>query len=199
MEEDRIADEYKKNNEKRFQNLLTKINVFHLISVGVIVAILISMSKNSTDPKYNYIGYAVLIGTILVLYFKPPEGKKLLPDYIVKEIAQEALNRKVRIGKEFSFDSKVIVTPYCHLISENDMTTGKSGYVSWDVGFEELVSGSQYKKTGVISIHPHDGFITGIKSMTFGYDGTQSHNKDIVPVGVVMGNFKTTDFGGQPK
>lgn len=194
--ENQIAEEYKRNTEHKFTNLLSKINVWHLVIFGIIGLIAYSMTKNQTDPKYNYIIYAVLVIIILVLYFKPNKEKRLLPDYIIKQIAQEALNKKVREGKEFAFDSKVFVTPYCHLKYENDMTTGTSGPVAWDVGFEELVHGSQYKKTGVISVHPFEGFITGIKFMPFGFTGTESHDRDIIPVGIVQGNVKTTEWGG---
>jgi hypothetical protein len=75
---------------------------------------------------------------------------------------------------------------------------GKGGYVHWDVGFEELVHGSQYKKQGVVSIHCYDGFITGLKNMPFGFSGRESHDVTEFPVGVVMGNVKTTDFGNTP-
>lgn len=195
MEENQIAQEYKKNNDNKLQNLLSKISIWHLIAFGVIGLIAYSITKNNTDPKVNYIIYGVLIAIILVLYFKPNEKKKLLPDYVVKEIAQEALNKKVREGREFAFDSKVFVTPYCHLVWENDMTTGQSGPIKWEVGFEELVHGSQYKKSGVVSIHCYDGFITGITHRPFGYTGMESRDRDLVPVGVVQGNIKTTDFG----
>lgn len=197
--DNQIAEEYKKNNENRMQNLLSKISIVHLLIFGVILLIAYSVTKNNTDPKINYIIYGVLFVIILVLWFKPNKEKKLLPDHVVKEIAQEALNKKVREGKEFAFDSKVFVTPYCHLVYENDMASGTSGPIKWEVGFEELVNGSQYKKEGVISIHCYEGFVTGLKFLPFGYTGRESHDRDIIPVGVVQGNIKTTDFGGQPK
>jgi hypothetical protein len=197
--ENEIAEEYKKNKESKIKNLLANVSVVHLLIIGVIILIIVAISKNNTDPKYNYVIYGVLIAIILVLYFKPSKEKKLLPDYIAKQIAQEALNKKVKENKEFAFDSKVYVTPYCHLVYENDMTTGTSGPIKWEVGFEELKEGSQYKKQGVISIHPYEGFVTGIKMMPFGFSGRESHDRDIIPVGVVQGNIKTTDYGGQPK
>jgi hypothetical protein len=137
--EERIAEDYKKNSENRTKNLLARINIVHLLILGVIVLIIFSISKNTTDPKYNYVIYAVLIGIILVLYFKPSKEKRLLPDYIAKEIAQEALNKKVRDGIEFPYDSKVYVTPYCHLVWKDSVFDGNGGYVHWDIGFEELV------------------------------------------------------------
>ena len=197
--ENEIAEEYKKNNESKVKNLLSNISVVHLLVLGVIILIIISISKSNSDPKYNYVIYGVLVAVILVLYFKPSKEKKLLPDYVVKQIAQEALNKKIREGKEFSFDSKVFVTPYCTLKYENDMTTGTSGPVAWEVGFEELVEGSQYKKAGIVRVHPFEGFITGIKHLPFGYTGRESTDRvDIVPVGVVQGNIKTTDWGNPP-
>lgn len=197
--ENQIAEDYKKNSSNKVQDLLSKVTVVHLLVFGVIALIAYSVTKNNTDPKMNYIIYGILGIIILVLWFKPNKERKLLPDHVVKEIAQEALNRKVREGKEFAFDSKVFVTPYCHLVYENDMSTGTSGPIKWEVGFEELVNGSQYKKEGVVSVHCYEGFVTGIKFMPFGFSGREAHDRDIIPVGVVQGNVKTTEYGAPPK
>jgi hypothetical protein len=197
--ENQIVEEYKKNNDNKLQNLLSNVSVVHLLMLGVVALIVYSVLKNNTDPKINYIIYGVMGIIILVLYFRPNKEKKLLPDYIVKQIAQEALNKKVREGKEFAFNSKVFVTPYCTLKYENDMTTGTSGPTSWEIGFEELIQGSQYKKAGIIRIHPFEGFVCGIKHLPFGYTGRETTDKvDIVPVGVVQGNVKTSDWGNPP-
>lgn len=196
--EEQIAEEYKKNTEHRVTNLLSRVSVWHLVIFGVIGLIVYSMTKNQTDPKYNYIIYGVLIVIIAVLYFKPTKEKKLLPDYVVKQIAQEALNRKVREGKEFAFDSKVFVKPQCHLRYSDDLAEGFSGPIAWDVEFEELVHGTQYKRDGFVSLHPFDGVITAIFFTPFGFNPRESQNVKIIPVGVVQGTMKTSEFG-QPK
>ena len=78
---------------------------------------------------------------------------------------------------------------------ENDLISGTSGPTSWDVGFVEFVHGTRFKKDGVISIHPYLGIITGIDFRPLGYTGRESRDRDIIPVGVVQGNVKTTEFG----
>ena len=50
-----------------------------------------------------------------------------------------------------------------------------------------MVEGTQYKKSGVVSIHCYDGFVTGIKFMPFGYTGRESHDISEVPVGIIQG------------
>ena len=193
---EKIAKEYKKSSGNRLTEFLAKISTGQVILFGIVIFILIAFNNNQgSDQKYTYAIYFILIGIIAVLYFKPAKEKRLLPDYVAKEIAQEALNLKVREGKEFSFDSKLFVTPYCHLKYENDLITGMSGPVGWDVGFIELVHGTQYKKEGVVSIHPYEGIVTGITFRPLGYTGMESRDKVIIPVAVVEGKIKTTDYG----
>ncbi len=195
-----IAKTYVKNNESKLGTFLTQINTWHVIVFGIILLVLVSFSNNENgDPKYNYVIYFILVGVISILYFKPNKERKLLPDSIVKKIAQEALDAKVREGKEFNFDSKVNVMSACHLKYENDMITGTSGPVAWEVGFIENVHGTKYEKEGVIRIHPYEGFVTGIAFYPLGYTGKESRDRDIIPVGVVQGSVKTTEFGGNPK
>lgn len=192
-----IAKEYTQKKESRWKHFLSNISTGQVIIFGVIIFLVISFSNNKTaDPKYNYVLYGVLIVIILVLYFKPSNQKILLPEHVVKRIAQEALDRKVREGKEFSFDSTVKVSSACHLKYESDMMTGTSGPVAWEIGFIERVNNSQYKKEGVIRIHPYEGIVTGISFYPLGYTGRESRDREIVPVSVVQGSVKTTEYGG---
>lgn len=194
MEEE--AKKYQRNNNNKFVNMISNLGIGHIIVIGIVALFVISLTKNNQDPRYNYVLYFILIGIILVMYFKPSKEQTLLPREVVAKIAQERLNEMVRDGKEFSFDSKVNVNPACHLKYENDLLTGTSGPVSWEVGFVEMVHGSRYVKDGVISIHPFKGIVTGIDFRPMGYTGRESRDRDIIPVGVVQGNIKTSDFSG---
>ena len=199
MEED-LAREYTKNSGHKMEGFLSRVSPFHIIIFGVIIFVIIAMSNNpNLNKNYNYVIYGVLVTIILVLYFKPDKEKKLLPEHVVKQIAQEALNRKLREGKEFAFDSKVLVMPACHLVYENDLINGTSGPISWEIGFVEKVRGTQYGKEGVIRIHPYLGLVCGISFYPAGYTGKESRDRTIIGVGVVQGNVKTTDLGTNPK
>lgn len=193
------AKEYRKKSGHTFRDFVSKIGPSQIIVVGVIFAILVAFSNNpNLDQRYSYIGYFILLAIIGIMYFKPGPHKALLDEETVKHIAQEALNTKMREGNEFSFDSKVFVTSACDLKYEHDFVNGTSGPVGWDVGFVEYVKGTQYKKEGVIRIHPYEGIVTGLRFYPLGYTGRESKDRDIVPVGVIQGNVKTTDFGGGP-
>lgn len=190
------AKEYAQKKESKFKNFISNISVGQVIIFGIVVFLIISFSKNKqANPAYNYVLYGILITIILILYFKPSKEKVLLPEHIVKQIAREIVKRKVMEGHEFSFDSRVEISAACHLKYENDMVTGTSGPVAWEVGFIEHVHNSNYKKEGVIRIHPYEGICTGISFYPLGYTGRESRDRDIVPVGVVPGSIKTTDFG----
>ena len=191
-----IVKEYKKTSNTRFGDFLSNLGVGHILLIGLLLFFLVSMSDNpEVDPRQHYIIYFILGAIIVYLIYKPTAEKKILPEYVAKKIAQEALNEKVREGKQFSYASKVLVTGVCRLKYENDLISGTSGPVSWDIGFAESVRGSKYKKEGVISVHPYTGIVTGIEFRPLGYSGRESRDRDIVPVGVVEGKVKTTEFG----
>lgn len=181
--EDQIAKEWVNKNDNKWTNFLTRIGPGHIIVFGVIIFIIIAISKNQvTSNKYSILIYSVLVGIILVLMFKPNKEKKLLPEHVVKKIAQEALESKRREGVEIPQDSKVYVQPACHLKWNNDMQTGEYFPTAWEIGFIEKVHGSNYNRDGVISIHPFEGIVTGISWRPLGYTGLESRDKDIVPV-----------------
>lgn len=192
---EKIAENWKKENSRSVSSIFSQITTAKVVIIAVGLLILLAMSKGNSDPRYTYVIYGALIVIILVLYFKPMKEKKLLPEYIIKRIAKEELEKKRREGVEIAHDSRISPTLQCHLRYENDFITGSSGPVGWDVGFVELVHGTKYKKEGVISLHPYEGIVTGFKLMPLGYSGRESHDKDIIPVGVMQGTMKTTDYG----
>jgi len=189
-------EKYKSSKNTKVKDFFSNLGMGHVIIIGIcLVGIIAITSNENADPRYNYVAYAILIGVILVMFFKPNPEKTLLPKHIVIEAAQEEVNRMVRIGREFSYDSKVIAGPACRLNQENEGLSGSSGPISWDVGITEFVRGSQYKKEGVISIHPFKGIVMGFEWRLLGYTGRESRDRDIIPVGIVQGNMQPTDFG----
>lgn len=194
-----IVENYQKKN--KFQNVLSRVNIIHVVIVGLLLFILIKMGKSGTDPKYYYVGYAVLGVIIAIMYFKAGKNKKLIPRHVAAQIAQEELNRMVRDGKEFAFDSKCVVMAASQMKYKDDLIKGESGVpISWAIGFYEMVHGSNYKREGLIHIHPYEGYVMGIKMLPLGYTGAEETDRiKIVPVGIVSGSFKTSEFGGEPK
>ena len=192
---EKIVKEYQSKNRNIFKNFLDNIKPGHLFIFAIIVIILIKITSNpNIDIRYHYVIYAFLIGVIILIASKSSNKKVLLDKSIVMKIAQEELNRMVNEGSEFAYDSKVYLSGKCNLLFTDNMATGYADYTSWDVGFVEQVQGSQYKKDGVIRIHPYTGIILGIIDMPLGYTGKEKRDKEIIPVGIVMGTQKTTDI-----
>lgn len=190
-----IVNEYRTKNRNIFKNFLSNIGLVHIIIFAVIGVILIKITSNpDIDTRYNYVIYAVLIGIIVVISSKSVKTKVLLDKKIATKIAYEEVIRMKNEGKEFSYDSKISPSGKCNLIFTDNMATGYADYTSWDIGFIEQVHGSQYKKDYVIRVHPYEGIILGVMEMPLGYTGKEKRDKEIIPVGVVMGTQKTTDI-----
>ena len=185
-----VEDYRKKNTPSPARNFLNNLSVGKIIILAVIILILIAVGKTA-NTKYSYVIYGVLILVIIFLAFKQSNKLILLNLETAKLVAQDYLERMRVAGKEISFDSKIEVMPVGQMCYKDDMVSGDSGAVSINIGFIEYVHGSQFKKEGVISIHPYDGTITGMQWMNLGYTGNEltTHTK-IIPVGVINNNIQ---------
>lgn len=192
-----LLKEYQSKN--KIADFLSKTSVVHVILIGLFLFFLIKIGRSNIDPRYHYAAYLIFIAIIMVLYFKTEKQKKLIPRHIAAQIAQEELEAMVRNGKEFPFDSKVYVMAASQTKFKEDLIKGDSGPVAWAIGFYEMVHGTAFKRDGVVYIHPYEGNVTGINWEPLGYTGKETKDVKIVPVGVVQGNFKTTDFSGKPE
>lgn len=193
-----IVQEYQSRGN--LTNFLSKLSMPQVVGIILVVFILTSLYKSNVDPKYHIVAYLGFILIIAALYFKPDKRKRLLPRYVAAQIAQDELDRMVREGISMPYDSKCYVMAASQVKHKDDLITGEGGVpLSWAIGFYEKVHGSEYKKEGVIYIHPYDGIVTGINWLPTGYSGTETKDIKVVPVSVVAGTFKTTDYGGTPK
>lgn len=187
--------EYEKT-ESRWTIFLSNLSIGKIIVFVILLLIVFSVTnKKDIDPSYNKIIYGGLLAVIAYMYFKPSKDRKLLERWEAAGLAQRELNRMKRDG-EFPFDSVVKVKPASKLREQDDLVTGQSGPVSWDIGFSEMVHGKKYIREGVISVHPYSGSITGVRFMPTGYTGNENPDVRVVPMGVVMGSVRTTDFSG---
>lgn len=188
-----VIENYNKKKEKRFRNLLSKIGIGHVILIAILFFIAISITnKPDIDPRYNYIIYATLIGIIILMYYKSGSEKEELIDWFTAaSIVEEASKKMLRQGIEFSFDSKVKVMAPSHNKYENDLVSGYSGPVMWNIGVREYIHGSTYYKDWVCSVHPYKGLIMGWKKFPMGFSGREEMvDVKIVPVNVVEGSSK---------
>jgi len=194
MSED-IARDYQRKNNDGVRNLLANTSVVHLlIFFGAIALIFYISSQKDADPKWNWLMYGFLVVIILVLYFKQGPTKRLLPRGEVVKIANAELQQMVREGKEIAYDSRVYITKISDLKSKDDLAGGWSGYTHYEVGFVEMVHGSQFKKDGIIKIHAYDGTILGIHDAPLGFSGNESASTvRTIPVAVFQGSIGSDD------
>ncbi|MEK6878153.1 MAG: hypothetical protein AABY22_01020 [Nanoarchaeota archaeon] len=190
-----LVEEYRKKHNSIFNNFINNLSYGGIIIISIIILVLIMLSKNS--KRFSSIMIAMLLIIILYLAFKPSKIKILLDLETAGAQAQEYLERMRVDGRKIDFDSKIEVMPVGQDCYKMDTITGESAVISIDIGFCEYVHGSQYKKEGVVSVHPYDGTITGMSYMPLGYTGRERTTvTKIVPVGVmnIQGGTNTSDF-----
>jgi hypothetical protein len=173
-----------KNRQNTFWSKLSrKVNPSYILFFFLILFFANSMVSNGTLSRGQF--FAVLIPCIILLVSlanREPQIDKLIPEQIIKEIAQEALERKRKEGIEIPFDAQVNVTLQGGISYETDYTQDipSSGPTRRDVGFE--VVRKSYVKKGVIERHPYTGAVGGIRWEKMGYSGKETKDKIIVPV-----------------
>ncbi len=113
----------------------------------------------------------------LFLIFRENTEPKLLPEHIIKQIVQEAFEKKQKIGKEIPFDAQIRVTLLAGSKYEQDLISGTSGIVSRQVGVE--IMRKSYIKSYVVSLHPMNGTITNILPQPLGIGSKDALDKDV--------------------
>lgn len=176
-------DEYtdwKKKENSRWTKVSKNIKPIHIFLSILLLFVGQFLSSSGKFPQGIFIGIIVAVIIVFIfLAFKESE-KKLIPEHIIKQIAQEALERKRKEGLEIPFDCEVRVTLVGEPIYETDFISGTSGIIKREVGFEIIQKG--YKKKGVIGIHPFNGIILGIRFESLGYTGKETKDRVIIPI-----------------
>ena len=176
--------EWERQKNSRWNKVSKQIKPFHVLGVLVIFAIGNSLVTSGKINNTFFWGVAVAFGILfLFLMFRETAEQKLIPEHIIKQIAQNALENKRRQGIEVPFDAKVKVNLVGESIWEQDFISRTSGVIKREVGFEVIRKG--YKKKGVIGIHPYNGTILGLRWEQFGYSGKETKDRTIIPAGVV--------------
>jgi len=176
--------EWEKSKNSRWSKVSKQIKPVHVM--GFLLLIFGGNYLVSTGKVEGSFFWAIFIAFSLFFFFlmfRNTHEQKLIPEQIIKQIAQEALDKKKFLGKEIPFDFKVRVTLVGEAIWEQDMITGTSGIIKRDVGFEVRKKG--LIKKGVIGIHPYNGTILGIRWEKFGYSGKGSKDRIIIPMEVI--------------
>lgn len=190
-----IVKRYRSKNKNILSSFFKNLGLGHMLLFGFIGLVLIKITSSpDVDPRYNYIIYASLVGIILIIGAKANKEEVLLDKETATKIAFEEAVKMKNNGMEFAFDSKILPSGACNLVFTDNAATGYADYTSWEIGFIEYVHGTQYKKDYVIRIHPYKGIILGVIQMPLGFTGKETRDKEIIPVGIVMGTQKTTDI-----
>ncbi len=178
--EDEYLDWEKKQNSK-WSKISKQVKPVHVIG-GLLLFFLGNYFVSTGKIQSNFFFGTIIAcgGLILFLLFRESNEPKLIPEHILKQIAQDALDKKRRQGIEIPFDARVKVILPGEGIYEQDMVSQTSGIIRRDIGFK--VMKKAYAKTGVIGIHPYNGTILGIRWETFGYTGKESKDRMIIPV-----------------
>lgn len=185
-------DEYlnwKKKENSAWNRFSKQIKPVHLI--GIFLLILVGQSLVSSGKMTNTLFWGIVVSFVVVFIFlayRAPLQSQLIPERVIKTIAQRALEQKKKTG-EISYDAKVNVMLSGEAHYEQDFISGTSGIVRRDVGFE--INRKGYKKKGVIGVHPYSGEILGIRWEPLGYTGKETKDRIIVPANFLKNSEPT--------
>lgn len=175
---------WEKKQNSRWTKISQQVKAVHVLLIVGLIFFAVWMYNTQKLSREAILAIVVPFGIlILFLMYRETSTPKLIPEHIIKQIAQDALERKRTIGIEIPFDCKVRVTLVGEGIYETDMYTGTSGIIKREVGFEVIKHG--LRKTGVLGIQPFNGTILGIRFERMGYDGKGTPNRILIPVGFV--------------
>jgi hypothetical protein len=182
-EEKKEYDKWKSDKTSWSRKVASSINAWHLIGFFLlVVGGSWAMTSGKIKPSFFYVSLVLAIVVIIFMAYKGPAGKRLIPEHIIKQIVQEALENKRRIGIEIPFDAEVRVMLQGEPKWEQDLTNDTSGMTRRNVGFE--VSKKGYRKKGICGVSPFSGEIMGFEFLSTGYTGRESRETvKIVPVG----------------
>lgn len=176
--------EWERQKNSRWNKVSRQIKPSHVLGILILIAAGNYWVASGKVNTTFFWGVLVAFGIVfLFLMFRETTEQKLIPEHIIKQIAQNALENKKRLGIEIPFDAKVKVTLVGEGIWEQDFISKTSGLIKRDVGFEVIRKG--YIKRGVMGIHPYNGTILGIRWEPFGYSGKETKDRTIVPAGVI--------------
>lgn len=184
--------EWEKNKNSRWARVSKQIKASWVLGVLILIAFGNSWVSSGKIDSNLFWGIVVAFGGLIIfLTFRGSVEPQLIPEHIIKQIAQDALEKKKRLGIEIPFDAKVRVTLVGEGIWEQDFISKTSGMIRRDVGFEVIRKG--YIKTGVMGVHPYNGTVLGLRLEKFGYTGKESKDRIIIPAGIISGGS-----GNQP-
>jgi len=177
--------EQQKKAEKPFSKITKNLNLFHIL---IFVAIIIFAWWAVSTGKINgtFMAGAIVFITLGVLFFlyKKPTERIEIPEPIMKDIVQTALNKKRGKEQGIPFDCTIRVLIQNNSIYKDNWITGESGAVR-DVGFQMIQKG--YKRTGVVGANSYTGNINGIRWEPLGYSGKgeSAYRTVVVPFNTV--------------
>jgi len=184
LDERRDYKDWERKNSSGWSKLSKQIKPIHVVLLPLLIlAANFAYSSGKISKTMAIVIVIPFIVLIMFLIYRESSTPKLIPEHIIKQIAQDALERKRIRGIEIPFDSRVRVTLVGEGVYETDMYTGTSGIIRRDVGFEVIKKG--LRKTGVIGVHPYNGTILGIRWERMGYTGKESKDRILLPVGFI--------------
>lgn len=176
--------EWEESKNSRWNRVSKQIKAVHVVGILVLLAVgNYWVTSGKIDSEIFWSIAVSFIVLIIFLTFRANLEPQLIPEHVIKQIAQDALDKKKRLGIEIPFDAKVRVTLVGEGIYEQDFVSRTSGLIRRDVGFELNRKG--YIKKGVIGVHPYSGVIMGIRWEKFGYSGKETKDRTIIPAGII--------------
>lgn len=161
-----------------FTQFKRNINFVQIIAlIGALYLAWYMIKNGGSNSKWYLIGLAVVI---LIILFKKPKQveQEPIPEHVIKILAKIQLERKIGHDVEFPTGTRIDMMPECSMRFQGEWGQAFAPW-KWEVGFRaKTIDGLE--KDYLCILHPYKGYITGIKFMKYGYDGTISNDMKIL-------------------
>lgn len=161
-----------------FTQFKKNLNAVQIIAlVGAIYLAWYMLKTGGSNSKWYLIGLAVVI---LIILFKPKKApeQEPIPEHVIKVLAKIQLDRKVGHDTEFPTGTVISIMPECGMRFQGEWGELVTPW-KWEVGFRAK-NQEGLEKEYLCVLHAYRGYITGIKYMKYGYDGTVSNDMKIL-------------------
>jgi len=187
-------EDFLANQNSFLSDFKKNVNAIQLIAlVGALYLAWYMLKSGGSNSKWYLIGLGVII---LIIIFKPNKKaeQEPIPENVIKHLAKIQLERKIGYDTELPPGSEIRMKLEGAMQWQGEWGQPFAPW-KWGVGFT-VKNQDGLEKEYVCLLHPYKGYITGIKFMKYGYDGSELHDLKVLMPTMFKQDGQSNNSGG---